>query len=161
MCIDCYRLITYKDTRLHTCFFFLLPYDLYQSLRKIRAKKRLTDGPICPKIADFEPPKTGPRPHQHCSVLDLVTLERPVIIPKLSFPWHGPREVLSCSQTKTLGVRRHRWGGGTTRPIACWWWKNWWRGSRCLHFVSQQFCCYTCSLPVGTDSKCSTLDLAL
>ena len=21
----------------------------------------MTDGPICPKIADFEPPKTGPR----------------------------------------------------------------------------------------------------
>ena len=62
MCIECYCLIAYKDTKLHTCFLFCCSRIPTTAYIKFGQKTVVTDGPICPKIGNFEPPKTGTRP---------------------------------------------------------------------------------------------------
>ena len=71
---NCYPLITYNDKRLHM-FSFLLRRKGTTAYEK-SIKKRLTDRQICPKIADFEPRKTGTRPkahHRHSLKMDIDT----------------------------------------------------------------------------------------
>ena len=45
------------------------------------------------------------KPHQY-SIGDLVTVERPGIIPKLSFPRHGPYEVTAVHDNGTLTIQK-------------------------------------------------------
>ena len=51
-------------------------------------KKQLTDGPICSKIADFGPPKTGTRPMQLLVVKGVISWNqsRCINVPVIDMP---------------------------------------------------------------------------